>query len=238
MRLADSYVVVVHLCTLFFYNSWGTLRPRCNRFVFRSQMLTVLSSPPLTRNCDVEFSATRVCFFWKQTQNRAGECWRIKPFYWVSAYDCAVCLLTPSASSITTAGDDFRLVTTSLSPILLALTMYWSKSCQDTTRCGVDTAQIRISMVILENAKLSHWQVNTNKHWRILLLLQHTWARGWVAQWGLNCSTTVMEAKSQIFRQSPDDTNRVTSSIVKLLQVKQKIKKGEEGGGGGNRGQM
>lgn len=42
----------------------------------------------------------------------------------------AVCLLTPSASSITGTGEDFRLVTTSLSPTLLALTMYWSDCCE------------------------------------------------------------------------------------------------------------
>lgn len=49
-----------------FTKQWDTLRLRCNLFVFRSHMFTVLSSPPLTRNCEVEFSATRVCFFWKQ----------------------------------------------------------------------------------------------------------------------------------------------------------------------------
>lgn len=37
-------------------------------------------------------------------------------------------LLTPSAISTTGTGVDLRLETTSLSPLLLALTKYWSKS--------------------------------------------------------------------------------------------------------------
>lgn len=36
-------------------------------------------------------------------------------------------LLTPSASSTTGTGVDLRLETTSLSPLLLALTKYWSE---------------------------------------------------------------------------------------------------------------
>lgn len=88
------------------------------------------------------------------------ECWDksgiVGSFCWH-----AVCLLTPSASSITGTGEDFRLVTTSLSPILLALTMYWSDCCQG-IQSGVYVLQIPFAFMDYFKMRgfFSHW----NKH--------------------------------------------------------------------------
>lgn len=41
-----------------------TFKERCSLFVFRSQMWTQWSRPPLTRNWEEELRHTRVCLFW------------------------------------------------------------------------------------------------------------------------------------------------------------------------------
>lgn len=62
----------LYICTMFFLTcvsagrpvSGLTLRERCSLLVFRSQMWTQWSRPPLTRNWDDVLRHTRVCFFW------------------------------------------------------------------------------------------------------------------------------------------------------------------------------
>lgn len=55
--------VVVKYCKRCFKGAF-TFKERCSLFVFRSQMWTQWSRPPLTRNCDEELRHTRVCLFW------------------------------------------------------------------------------------------------------------------------------------------------------------------------------